>query len=323
MPEEIKDDSQVSVGTLLKRRRQALKLTLAQVEVATKIRGKYLTALESGNYQSLPNDIYSRGFVQHYADYLGLKGNDLAARYVAERGGLDAVATKRSSLEQPKRLVVTGRVATVGTIFLTIVGVVLYLLWQFTALAAAPQINLSSPAVDQTVTGSVVSVAGRVSGGADVTINSSAIITGNNGSFNERVALQDGVNVLRIVATTKLGKSSVVSRNVLAKVPKLDSTAATVPPATFDGVAVAVAVRDQSTAIVVVVDGKEAWRGTVVAGWSQLFKGTSEIKITTGNAGATHVTVTNKTVASKALGALGRRGEIRRDQSFAKDTVFP
>lgn len=312
-----------TVGALLKKRRQYLKLTLAEVEVATKIRGKFLTAVESGSYQSLPNDIYSRGFVQHYADYLGLKGNDLAAQYIAERGGLEAVTSRRPGLDQPKRLVVTGRVAAVGSVVLAVVGIIVYLFWQFLALAAAPQLSLVSPAANQIVTGRVVSVTGRVSSGADVAINNSPVVTSNDGAFSERVALQDGVNLLRIVATSKLGKSIALNRHVLAKVPKLDAVVATVPAAPFDGVAVAVSVRDKATAMVVSVDGKEVWRGTVVAGWSQLFRGTNEIKLTTGNAGDTRVTVTNKTTAARDLGALGRSGEIRRDQSFTRDTVFP
>ena len=43
----------------------------------------------------------------------------------------------------------------------------------------------------------------------------------------------------------------------------------------------------------------------------------------TGNAGATSVTVTNSVVANKKLSPLGRNGEIRRNQDFAKDTVIP
>src|SRR5580704_12303636 len=88
-----------SVGRQLKARRQALRLSLAQVELDTKIRGKFLTALESGDYSSLPNDIYSRGFVQHYANHLGLDGEQVAQAYAKERGGVAAGATKRPSLE--------------------------------------------------------------------------------------------------------------------------------------------------------------------------------------------------------------------------------
>lgn len=62
---------------------------------------------------------------------------------------------------------------------------------------------------------------------------------------------------------------------------------------------------------------------TVVAGWSKRFDAKDKIVVTTGNAGATSVTVTNSVVAGKVLSPLGHEGEIRRNQEFAKDTVIP
>jgi hypothetical protein len=89
----------------------------------------------------------------------------------------------------------------------------------------------------------------------------------------------------------------------------------------FDGIDAVVKVKE-TTSMVVVVDGVEKFRGTFVAGRSLLFQGTKDINITTGNAGATSVTITNMTVANKNIGALGRDGEIRRNQIFAKDSTF-
>jgi hypothetical protein len=261
------DPSKSNVGRQLRSRRQALKLSLAQIEIDTKIRGKFLTALESGDYSSLPNDVYSRGFVQHYANH----------------------------------------------------G---YLVWEFLALAGAPQLAVTNPATDTTITGAVIEVDGHTTPGADVNINDSPILSDTNGNFSEKVALQNGVNTIRIVSQSKLGKTSTVTRNVLATLPAVDPATATVPQATFNGIAVAVKVSD-TTSMEVMVDGQEAWRGTVLAGWSKVFTGANDVSLTTGNAGATSVTVTNTAVADKHLSQLGRVGEIRRDQDFAKDTVIP
>jgi hypothetical protein len=61
----------------------------------------------------------------------------------------------------------------------------------------------------------------------------------------------------------------------------------------------------------------------VVAGWSKVFTGAALVSLTTGNAGATSVTVTNSVAAGKKISPLGKEGEIRRNQDFAKDTVIP
>ena len=311
-----------NVGQQLKNRRQALRLSLAQVEVDTKIRGKFLTALESGDYSSLPNDVYSRGFVQHYANHLGLAGTEVAAAYSLERGGVAAGNTRAPRLDSGKRVVFTGPLVTILAGLLLIAGVVGYLLWQFQALAGAPQLTLASPQADQALTGGVIDVNGRTTPGSEVNVNDSPVLTDTDGNFNEKVALQDGVNTIRVTSRSKLGKSTTLTRNVLATLPKVDAAAASVPLAPFDGIAAAVSVKE-TTSLVVLVDGQEMFRGTYIAGKSQIFTGKTSISITTGNAGTTSVTVTNAVAASKVLSPLGRDGEIRRNQEFMKDTVIP
>src|SRR5205085_2023674 len=94
------------VPRLLQERREQLGMSLADIEVATKIRGKFLAALEAGDYAVLPNDIYARGFVQKYADHLGLRGSDIAAQYVAERGGsVEVPQTRAPRLAKPPKFV--------------------------------------------------------------------------------------------------------------------------------------------------------------------------------------------------------------------------
>ena len=321
MPNDAKSKKGI-VGPQLKARRQALRLSLAQVELDTKIRGKFLTALESGDYASLPNDIYSRGFVQHYASYLGLEALSIAAAYAAERGGIEEGRTNRPKLERPKRYVLTAPMIAAATLVSVMLIIFSYLVWQFSSLAAPPSLTIISPTSDQALTGSVVDVSGKTIPGADVTVNDSPVLTDTDGTFNEKVALQEGINAIRITAKSKLGKTTTITRNVLATLPKMDHTAVAVPAAPFDGIAVSLAV-SETTSLVILVDGKEVFRGTFVAGHSQLFSGKTDVNITTGNAGATSLTITNALAASKHLSPLGRDGEIRRNQIFAKDTVIP
>ncbi len=316
------DPKQVNVGQQLKARRQALRLSLAQVELDTKIRGKFLTALETGEYKSLPNDIYSRGFVQHYANHLGLDGAFVAAQYVGERGGIDQAKTKRPQMERGTRIVLTRRWIGVLGVLAVVAAVLWYLLWQFSALAAAPKLVITSPGADRVLAGAEITVAGHTTPGADVNVNDSPVLTDTDGNFSEKVALHEGINTIRIVSKSKLGKSTGVTRNVLAKLPKLDPAQAVVPAAVFDGVAVAVSVKE-TTSVVVIVDGGVPWKATVLAGWSQVFTGKTDVNITTGNAGATSLVVTNAVVAGKKLSPLGQEGEIRRNQDFAKGTVIP
>lgn len=69
------------IGRILRERREALGLSLQDVQAATKIRLRYLQALEAGETGVLPGAVYARGFVRSYANFLGLDGQELAEAY--------------------------------------------------------------------------------------------------------------------------------------------------------------------------------------------------------------------------------------------------
>lgn len=69
-----------SVGSLLRERREAMGASLAEVESATKIRQKYLSALEADEWQLLPGEVVGRGFLRNYATYLGVEPTEMIER---------------------------------------------------------------------------------------------------------------------------------------------------------------------------------------------------------------------------------------------------
>jgi cytoskeleton protein RodZ len=60
------------IGEALRKAREAKSITLRQAEEATKIRLKYLEALEREDYSQIPGRVYAIGFLRNYARYLGL-----------------------------------------------------------------------------------------------------------------------------------------------------------------------------------------------------------------------------------------------------------
>jgi cytoskeleton protein RodZ len=74
------------LGRLLREARTAKELSLADAESATRIRQKFLEALESGEFGKLPRGAVARGFLRTYAAYLGLDVNETLNRYSQESG---------------------------------------------------------------------------------------------------------------------------------------------------------------------------------------------------------------------------------------------
>ena len=63
---------QKRIGELLAERRQAMGASLADVEGATLIRSAYIEAVEKGNYNLIPGQIYVKLYVKSYASFLGM-----------------------------------------------------------------------------------------------------------------------------------------------------------------------------------------------------------------------------------------------------------
>jgi Helix-turn-helix domain/RodZ C-terminal domain len=62
------------IGNSLREARLRQGFELPRVEADTKIRAKYLRALEAEHFEVLPGDTYVKGFLRTYAEYLGLDG---------------------------------------------------------------------------------------------------------------------------------------------------------------------------------------------------------------------------------------------------------
>ncbi|HEX5526113.1 MAG TPA: helix-turn-helix domain-containing protein [Solirubrobacterales bacterium] len=74
------------VGTKLREARTRRRLGLPEVEAATKIRARYLQAMENEEWDQLPGDTYARAFIRTYGSFLGLDGDRLAEEQRQERG---------------------------------------------------------------------------------------------------------------------------------------------------------------------------------------------------------------------------------------------
>jgi cytoskeleton protein RodZ len=74
------------IGNSLREARLRHDLDFPQIEQATKIRGKYLRALEEEQFEVLPAETYVKGFLRSYAEYLGLDGqlyvDEYNSRYI-------------------------------------------------------------------------------------------------------------------------------------------------------------------------------------------------------------------------------------------------
>ena len=119
------------IGNSLREARLRRQIEFNQAELATKIRVKYLRALEDERFEQLPSQTYVKGFLRTYAEYLGLDGqlyvDEYNSRFVAgEDAGSPGRAARRCAraAQPPARdgIVLLVAVAIVAIVTLVVVG---------------------------------------------------------------------------------------------------------------------------------------------------------------------------------------------------------
>src|SRR6266576_1586058 len=121
------------IGSTLRETRIRKKIDITTVEDATKIRAKYLRAIENEEWSVLPGPTYVKTFLRTYAQYLGLDAHMLVDEYAARFEEPEDLELPAFSREQrirtrvrrvgpPSRLAAAGGIALALLIFLLVLG---------------------------------------------------------------------------------------------------------------------------------------------------------------------------------------------------------
>ncbi|NTV31229.1 helix-turn-helix domain-containing protein [candidate division WWE3 bacterium] len=207
-------------GDILKEERIRQELTLDEIARRTKVRKEFLELIENGQYDKLPSQVYIRGFISSYATSLGLDADKVIPFYRRER---KKVESSSESTNIPQPIAQQKFRLTPGKILMAIVSVALtafliFLFIQYRNYAGAPVLIVDSPINNSSTTDSNIEVTGKADSETEVTINGEIVPLKIDGSFQVSFSLNDGINRIRIIATSKLGKKNVIER-VIDKKP--------------------------------------------------------------------------------------------------------
>jgi len=89
-----------NIGERLKQIREKKHLSIDDVAAGTGIRAQYLEALENGEYSNIPGDVFIKGFIRNYGNYLELDGNSLVEEY--KQGCKTMAATVAEAVATPE-----------------------------------------------------------------------------------------------------------------------------------------------------------------------------------------------------------------------------
>jgi hypothetical protein len=142
------------IGTSLREARLRQGLDFPELEQATKIRAKYLRALEEEQFDLLPAQTYVKGFLRSYAEFLGLDGqlyvDEYNSRYVV--GEEDAPFRPRRPTTPPRSPRLQSRVVLLTLLGIALVTALVIVAWTRGEPEQQHVVGLTAPATTASVT---------------------------------------------------------------------------------------------------------------------------------------------------------------------------
>lgn len=323
----------LSLGEKLKKLRSDKRIALNEISRATKIRVEYLEYLEEGKYSELPADVYVRGFLKNYGDFLGVDEQNLIRLYEKEKGINKNLEKSKNPAKEDLKIkpinissfIFTPQKFALIFSIVVVLATFFYLYRQAGSLTNVPRLIIFNPETNSEVQGNSVLLEGKTDKDARMFVNEQSILTDDEGGFRETVALQDGINVIKIKAVNKFQKEAVENITVNAKYSQENANMDNVstpndlpmqdmPAANEQAVQIELIVDPGPVWISVEADGNLVFSGTVLAGAVQNFSAYDKIVISSGRANATYIKLNGRD-----MGTLGNESGAIKEVVFSKN----
>lgn len=203
-----------TVGEILLEKRKQLGLSLEEVEKETKIRKKYLEAIEKNNFSQIVESTTVKGFIRNYSQVLGLSPENVLAIFRRdfienEKGQIIPRGMVESLVEN--NFYWTPRLTVLTVVFILIFGFLFFFVRQYLNFSSAPPLEVFSPKEGQ-VLEEKIKISGKTDKDATVKIDDTLVTLSKDGSFTEEIILPRGENVVIIEAANRQGKKRIIRR---------------------------------------------------------------------------------------------------------------
>lgn len=207
-----------TVGEILKNKRLEKKLGLDEVEKATKIRAKYIEAIEKNDFSKIIGGApTTRGFIKNYAQFLDLPPIEILAVFrrdfresktgqIIPHGYYEPLNKTRFAWN-PKLTIILG-------VFVVVLMLAIYLFYQVFSYFSAPRLVISSPEPNAIVRQSDLEIIGKSDADSTVFVNGELVALDREGNFQTKVSLFQGENKISIEAVSRRGQKTEISRTV-------------------------------------------------------------------------------------------------------------
>lgn len=206
----------IRAGQRLHEARLKKGLTLDEVSRATKIKTTFLSAIEKGEYQKIPEKTYAQGFVRNYAEFLGLPQNEILALFRREFDEEKIYKVLPAGLLQKEGFSLHGLKLQQATIAIicTFLLFAAYILFQYRYVFLNPPLEIISPKEGAIISSQTVTIFGKTDPNVTLYVNNDPVSLERDGSFKKSLDLFSGKATITIKAVNRFGKETVLKRQI-------------------------------------------------------------------------------------------------------------
>ncbi len=292
------------IGEKLRAQREALDLSLDDIEQYTHIRLFYLQAIEAGRLGDLPSPVQAKGMTENYARFLDVDTNQIMLQFAdglqaqrVERSGVSAISSrkKKKGLDKPSAL---KRFLTpdllVGSV--VIIALVVFAIWSTSQI-----ITKRNEAAQATIPG----ISEMLAATSSPTIEMSTSET-------------PGANTSQTTIESEAVVTATAPEGTISQTNTLSETETPIYQVMENAPLQVYIVTRQRTYLKVTVDGQTVFDGRTLPGNAYPYSGSESIEILSGNAAALQILFNQND-----LGTIGASGQVVNLIFTAQGVITP
>ena len=211
--------TQETLGEKLKKVRLGKNWSIKKAAEETHIQARYLSALETSNYDDIPGEIYIKNFIRSYIAHLGLNNGASLELYNKEKHIIEHKKFNRF-LREIKAATFFEQLLKPNVIKLTFICLAVFFMIGYLGFSvyktiAPPDLILFYPTDNIETRNFDIAIIGKSDPEARVVINNEETLLRKDGSFTKIIQLREGLNLISASARGKHSRTRKIMRHIL------------------------------------------------------------------------------------------------------------
>lgn len=206
-----------TAGNLIRETRLKNNLSKSQLGEMTHIKTSFIEAIENSDWDKLPEPSVVIGFVKSISHFLDIDEGHVLALLRREYNPIPKNEKQKSKNKEINKKFIWGPKFTFLALIVIILVIILgYLGFQYKKFNSPPKLTINEPVQNQIVKDKVT-VNGQTDPDTTIEINNQPVIVESDGTFTAQIEVSSETKELKIIAKSRSGKETIISRTIEVK----------------------------------------------------------------------------------------------------------